>query len=116
MSFGDAAIRALKCGEFPEEPVLVGYSRNCYTLCSVDDDLYGASMDKDYYLCPDGSAEIRLDEGRKLDDAEFGEIFRCESRVTKIPYGMWTLDFSWSAGSSGGVKVRKKITDPSPCP
>ena len=78
----------------PAERTMIGYWRWSFTLCDPDDPDYGHPCGRNYYVLPDGSAEIEGWDGK-------------ERFTRRLPPGTWRVLYpTWiQFGSRGGCFV-----------
>lgn len=95
----------------PSERTHVGYHRWADTNVDTDHDDYGYPCGTDYYVLPDGSAEI-IQYSRDIRDSYFDEesvdASSNDTTVTILLPGEWYVEYPRSTfGSRGGVFLRR---------
>lgn len=85
----------------PEERTRIGYRRWADTSVDTEDEDYGYPCGEDYYILPDGSAEI-VRWSKYIRDRWDGE-----TATEVLPPGTWEVEYPTSTfGSRGGCCIR----------
>lgn len=81
----------------PAERTRVGYWWWCYTLCDTEDPDYGLTEGREYFVLPDGSAEVR-------------EVSFDDDRIVRYAAGEWDIEYPAATfGSRGGVRIIPRL-------